>query len=195
VYERLIIVGWAVAGGLLLGGVGALFGGLAGYMSRMHGRTPGGFVGWRVLRAVESVLRRDLPYLKAGILIGAFDGASFLGVVGVLLGLLAGESEWFPSEVLAATFLGFVLLVTLAAGLGIAAYAFARGGMVGFGTACAGGLAGIYAGALAAGTTGIITGAWIGLPLGFLVGWLVRRGRPDGGRPRKTGKYFEEPES
>jgi hypothetical protein len=194
--ERLIIFGWAAGGGLLLGGVGALFGGLAGYVARFYGRRPGGFVGWRAIRAVERVLGRELSPLQAGVLIGAVDGASFLGVFGVLLGLLAGELEWFPSHVLAATYLGFILLATLAAGLGMAAYAFAHGGMIGFSTACAGGLAGIYVGALTAGTTGIIVGAWIGLLLGFLAGWLGRRGRSRTTRIREeSGLHFYSQEN
>jgi hypothetical protein len=66
------------------------------------------------------------------------------------------------------------VLATLAAGFGMAAYAFVYSGMVGFGAACAGGLAGIYVGALTAGTAGILVGAWIGLLLGFLIGRLRR---------------------
>ena len=56
--DRLILSCWVISGTVFLGAIGALFGGLAGFMARLHGRTPGGFIGWRVLRAVEEKTRR-----------------------------------------------------------------------------------------------------------------------------------------
>src|SRR5439155_469372 len=148
--DRLILSCWVISGAVFLGAIGALFGGLAGFMARLHGRTPGGFIGWRVLRAVERALRRDLSPLQAGILIGAVDGASFLGVVGALLGLLAGKADWFPNSVLLALFLGIAVVAGLAVAFGMSAYLFARGGVVLLGTACAGCLTGMYLGAMLA---------------------------------------------
>jgi hypothetical protein len=192
--ERLLIFCWAAGGGVFLGGVGALFGGLAGYMARLHGRSPGSFVGWRVLRAVERALHRELTPLRAGILIGAFDGASFLGLIGVLLGLLAGKAAWLSPAALVTIFLGVAIVAVLAVALGLAAYAFSRAGIVVFGTASAGGLVGVFIAALIAGPASILAGAWIGLLLGFGVGWLGGR-RPAGrGRSKKIRIDFEEPE-
>lgn len=193
-HERLLLFCWTAAGGIFLGGIGALFGGLAGFMARLHGRMPGGYVGWRVLRAVERVLRRELPSRQAGVLIGAFDGASFLGVIGALLGLLAGWGDWISTGPLLAIVLGFAVVAGLAVTLGMTALVLARGGMVVFGTACIGGLAGIYIGALVADSAGIMAGAWIGLMLGFLIGWLGPRGHARGKHRNRIRNNFKEPE-
>jgi hypothetical protein len=188
----LLLFCWAVGGGVFLGVVGALFGGLAGFMARWHGRTPGGFVGWRVLRAVERVLRSEMDPLPAGVLIGAFDGATFLGTVGVLIGLLAGKSEWFSTGALFAVFFGFGIIAALAAATGSTAYLIARGGMGSAGAVCIGGLAGICLGMWAAGPGGVMAGAWLGLLAGFAVGWLGTNRRDP--RTRKRRVHFEERE-
>lgn len=178
--ERIVVFCWTAAGGTFLAAIGALFGGLAGYLARLHGRSPGGFVGWRVLRAIERASRSQLPPRSAGFVVGAFDGAAFLGTIGLLLGFAAGQTEWFSTSVLMAIGYSFVVVVALAAAIGTAAYIFSRGGIVVFGTACTGGLAGIYVGALTSGAAGVLAGAWLGLALGYLVGWVGQRARPRG---------------
>ena len=192
--QRLLIFCWSAGGGLFLGGLGALFGGLAGYLARLHGRSPGSFIGWHALRAVERALHRKLTPRRAGVLIGAVDGASFLGVIGVLLGLLAGKADWLSTAALLTIYVGIAIVAALAIALGSAAYAFSRGGIVVFGTACAGGLAGIYIASLLAGPPAILTGAWIGLLLGFVVGLLGGRRPNRRNRSRNTQIDVEEPE-
>lgn len=176
--QRLVVGCWTVAGGLILGGIGAAFGGLAGYLARLHGRSPGGFVGWRVLRAIERASRSELSPRSAGLVVGACDGAAFLGTIGTLLGFVAARAEWLSSGELLAILYTFALVASLAAVIGTAAYAFTRGGVIVFGSACTGGLAGIYAGVLLAETTGMMAGAWLGLALGFVVGWAGHQARP-----------------
>jgi hypothetical protein len=190
--QRLIEFCWTAAGGIGLGGIGALFGGLAGYAARLHGQSPGGFVGWRVLRAIERVSRRELPPLSAGIVVGAFDGAAFLGAAGAILGFLASRTQWLSGGQLLAVFYTFAVVAALAAVMGMAAYSFTRGGILVFGSACTGGLAGIYIGALLAETPGMMAGAWVGLLSGFLVGSLGRRAWPRRKRRQKTPIEFEE---
>jgi hypothetical protein len=192
--QRLVIFCWTAAGGIGLGGIGALFGGLAGYAARLHGRSPGGFVGWRVLRAIEQVSRRELSPRSAGIVIGAFDGATFLGTAGALLGFVASQTEWLSGSQLLAALYTFAVVATLAAVIGTAAYSFTRGGILVFGSACIGGLAGIYVGALLAETPGMMAGAWIGLLLGFLAGSIGRRARPRRKRWENSRIEFEERE-
>jgi hypothetical protein len=192
--ERLIVACWIVAGGIFLGGIGALFGGLAGYVARLHERSPGGFVGRRALRGIERGLQRKLSPRAAGFVIGAFDGASFLGAIGVVLGWLAGKAEWLSYGTTMVIFGALAVVAALAVVFGMAAYIFTRGGIVVFGTACIGGLAGIYVGAWMAETGGIVIGAWAGLLLGFAVGWIGRRGQPHSRRWKRINIESEEPE-
>src|SRR5262249_23949279 len=149
--ERLVLFCWAAGGGVFLGVVGALFGGLAGLMARVHGRSPGGFLGWRVLRAVERVLQHEIVPAPAGVLLGAIAGAAFLGMVGVLLGLIAGNTDWLPPTAFLAIFLGIGMIAALAAAIGSTAYLLARGGVRAAGPVCVGGVAGICIGMWSAG--------------------------------------------
>jgi len=188
--QRLIVIFWSAGSGIFLASIGALFGGFAGYVARRHGRSPGGFVGWRILRSVERMSKQELSPHLAGFVIGAFDGAAFLGTLGVGFGFLIGRTEWLALGHLGPILYTFALVAALAAVVGMAAYAFANGGIVIFGSACVGGLAGVYAGALVGEAAGILIGAWIGLILGFLVGWLGRRSR----WPRTSRIHIEHEE-
>jgi hypothetical protein len=170
--NRLLIVCWTVGGGVFLGVVGAIFGGLAGFLARTHGRSPGSFLGLRVLRAIEQVQKRPLASGPAGILVGAIDGATFLGTVGILLGWLASRSESIPDAVFIAIFLAIGCIAVLAASVGTTAYLISRGGMRAAWAVCSGGLVGICVGVWAAGAGGVLIGAWLGLLLGIGLGWI-----------------------
>jgi hypothetical protein len=189
--ERFVLFCWAAGGGVFLAVVGALFGGLAGLMARVHGRSPGGFLGWRVLRAVERVLQHDIAPVPAGALVGAIDGAAFLGTVGVLLGLVAGKTDWLPPPAFLAIFLSIGMIAALAAAIGSTAYLLARGGVRAAGPVCVGGVAGICIGMWSAGAGGVMVGAWLGLLLGFAAGWLGVGREP---RTRKQRIHWEEHE-
>jgi len=188
--DRFVLFCWAVGGGVFLGVVGALFGGLAGLMARLHDRSPGGFLGWRVLRAVESVLHREISPVPAGVLVGAVDGAAFLGTVGVLLGLLAAKTDLLPPTALLAIFLGIGMIAALAAAFGGTAYLFARGGIRLFSAVCVGGVLGICTGMEIADSEGVMVGAPLGLLLGFVIGWITFSREPR----RKRRIHFEEHE-
>ena len=182
---------WAVGGGVFLGVVGALFGGLAGFMARLYGRSPGGLLGWRVLRAIERVLRHEIAPVPAGVLIGAIDGATFLGAIGVLLGLLAGKTDLLPPTAILAIYLGIGALAALAAAFGATAYMFARGGIQLFSAVCVGGILGICAGMWMAESEGVMLGAPLGLLLGFAIGWIALARKP--GRTRRIHLEEREP--
>jgi MFS family permease len=192
--DRLILVFWVIGGAAFLAIIGALFGGLAGFMARLDGREPGGIVGWHVLRAVERGLHRKLPSPHAGVLVGAFDGAAFLGAIGAILGLLAAKAEWFSNRVLLASLFGIAIVAGLAVVFGLAAYLFSRGGVVVFGTACAGGVAGIYLGAMLAEAGGILIGGGLGLLAGFAIAWLGQRRRMRNGRSNQIPVEWEDRE-
>jgi hypothetical protein len=188
--ENLVLCYWTVGGGVFLAVIGALFGGLAGFLARLHGRSPGGYLGLRVLRAVERMQRQEIAPLPAGVLIGAIDGAAFLGTVGVLLGWIASRSQSLPTATLLAIFLGIAGIAVMAAAIGSAAYLISRGGMRAAGAVCGGGFAGICIGIRMAGAPGVMVGACLGLLLGLAIGWLGSRLQS----PRKQNTEFEEEE-
>jgi hypothetical protein len=185
---KLVLVYWTVGGGLFLGVVGALFGGLAGLIARAQGRSPGGYVGLFVLRAVERVLRQDIAPLWAGVLVGACDGAAFLGALGVLLGWLASRSDEASAAAFLAIFLGIGSIAVMAAALGCMAYLISRSGMRAAWAVTGGGVAGICTGMGVAGARGVLVGALLGLLFGLALGWLTSGREP----PGKQTTQFEE---
>jgi hypothetical protein len=173
--DRLAIFLCALGGAGFLGLVGGLFGGLAGALARMHGTAPGSLLGSHVLRAIERVGGESLSPVKAGALVGTVDGASFLGVIGGLLGLLAGYGEWISPKDLIGILLGIAVLAIVAVHFGVLAYCMLRAGMRAFTAMCAGGLIGGVTGAWLGGQVGLIVGIEIGAVGGLIVGTLTRR--------------------
>ena len=173
--HRLTIFLWTLGGTCFLGLIGALFGALAGALARMKGSAPGSLLGSHVLRAFERVHEKPLSPTKAGAIVGAVDGASFLGAVGCLLGLLAGYGEWISTEFLVVIFIGIAVLAILAVHFGVLAYGFIHVGSRAFGGSCVGGLAGAVAGAVLGGGVLIFIGAEVGAVSGLIAALLTRR--------------------
>jgi hypothetical protein len=177
--ERLLLVCCTLAGGVFLAVVGALFGALAGFLARTQGRSPGSFLGLHVLRSVERVLQREIAPLSAGALVGAVDGAAFLGFVGVLFGWLASRTDAIPPTVFLAILLGIGSLAIVAAVVGTTAHLISRGGMRAAWAVCSGGLVGICIGIDAAGPVGVLVGAVVGLLVGLALSLLFRGHSPE----------------
>src|SRR5437763_1942484 len=89
-----------LAGAGSFGLVGALFGGVAGLYFHAHGKAAGGFFGPALLRAVERVLREEVPGRPRAVLSGATEGGAFLALVGVAAGAWAGLAGQGPVAVL-----------------------------------------------------------------------------------------------
>jgi hypothetical protein len=173
--DRLAIFLCALGGACFLGLIGGLFGGLAGALARMNGSAPGSLLGSRVLGAIERVGGESLSPIKAGALVGAVDGASFLGVVGCALGLLTGYGQWISPGDLVVILLGIAVLAIVATHFGVLAFCMIRAGLRAFTGMCAGGLAGGLLGAWLGGPVVLIVGTEIGAVGGLIVATLTRR--------------------
>src|SRR5438067_9783918 len=103
--EPLILLAWTLGGTLAFGVLGALFGGLAAWLSCRAGHAPGSAVGRRVAEALARLREEELTELQKGTLIGAVDGAFFLGLVGTLVGVAAARSGRAPEAWLVPLFL------------------------------------------------------------------------------------------
>jgi hypothetical protein len=173
--DRVTLILWTAGGAIFLGLVGGLFGALAGLLARTSGNAPGGWIGPRVLNAVERMLQADLTPAQAGALVGGCDGASFLGAVGCLLGLAAGSSEWFPHDALFAVFAAIAGLALLAIHFGLLAYGFLRAGIRTVGGASLGAVAGVFLGAWLIPGPGIFIGGEVGALGGLAASVMTRR--------------------
>jgi hypothetical protein len=135
-----------LAGAGSFGLVGALVGAVAGLYFHAHGKAAGGFFGPALLRAVERVLREEVPGPRRAVLGGAVEGGTFLTLVGVAAGGCAGLAGQGPVEVL----LYGAALAVLAFGavlFGVLAYGMARVGVNGLGWLVAGAVVGTFLGA------------------------------------------------
>jgi len=184
---------WTVGGAGFLSLVGALFGAVAGLLARANGSAPGGIIGSRVLRAVERVLDTELTPPQAGALVGACDGASFLGAVGCFLGLAVGHAGWFSTETLLVICLGTMILAAAAAHFGLLAYGFLRAGLRAVGVSCAGAVAGVFIGAWLLGALGIFIGGEVGALGGLLIAILSgRRAKPPAANKRLAKDTWDQ---
>src|SRR5437899_4331927 len=90
--ERLRIVLWTLAGGGFSGAVGLWFGALAAAMAWRHGQAGGGRMGRAVAEAFVRLRGRPLSEAASAALVGAAEGAGFLGALGAIAGFVAGNS-------------------------------------------------------------------------------------------------------
>lgn len=165
--KRLWFCLWVVGGTCFLGVLGALFGAIAGALARMSGSAPGGILGHRVLAAYEKVADRELTPAQCGAVVGAADGAFFLGMVGAILGLLAGANERFSNSTLLGLFLLIAALIVLALHFGLLAYGMSRAGFRAFAGASTGGVLGAVTGAAFGGLLGFFAGVEVGVVAGL----------------------------
>jgi hypothetical protein len=166
---------WAAVGLALLAPVGAVFGGIAGAVARLHGHAPGCALGRAIAHKLARLSEKEFSPTVEGFIIGSVDGALFLGMVGILVGLIAGYAGDSPNATLLLVAAAGVAVLALAALiLGSIALGLARSGTVGlvfFCFATVGGLLGLGLG----GTREAMGGLAAGAVLGVLAGLLQRR--------------------
>jgi hypothetical protein len=120
--ERLRICLWMVGGGavgLVLGGV---FGGLTGALFAQSGHTAGTGLARRIADSFARTAEHELSPLRRAVLIGATDGILFLGILGLIAGVLLGMSGRSADELLLPALVGSVALVGGAIIFGMLAY-------------------------------------------------------------------------
>jgi hypothetical protein len=170
--DRLSLLLWTLAGAFSFALIGGLFGGLASWLSWRGGSASGSIVGRRVADALARLLEGEPTAGQKAVLTGAADGALFLGLLGTLIGLLAGQHEQSPAAWLLPA---FGVLVLLAAGAilfgALASGLVRRRAVLGF---CVGGLSGALFAAFEWGVQHIVGGAAVGIVLGALVSFALK---------------------
>jgi MFS family permease len=126
-----------------------------------------------VVQALVRVRGKDFSPVMTGVVVGAVDGACFLGLAGTALGIAAGYWVWDKSPWFAEGVWGVSWLIVGAIFFGFLAY-----GLVGTGSRVVapiflGALVGTLAGYLAAGSRGLFFGALGGALLGGIGGILL----------------------
>jgi hypothetical protein len=153
--------------------LGAVFGGLVGYLSWKRGRPAGSAAGLAAARALARAAGRDNTPGTTGIVVGATDGLLFLGLAGTALGLLAarGHIEWtVPGRVA----FGLLVLAGGAVFFGGLAFGIIYSGTRGVAGVFAGGMLGAVSGALLGRSDGIVIGAVSGVFAGTILGVTSR---------------------
>jgi hypothetical protein len=173
--EPLILFAWTLGGTVAFGVLGALFGGLSGWISWRSGSASGSIVGRRVADALARLIETEMSDPQRGALIGAADGGFFLGLIGTLVGLLAARSGHAPQSWLVPLFLITVALVAGALLFGVLALGLLKLKMRAVVGASLGGLFGAVCGGWFLGALHIVPGAVAGILLGTLGVFLVPR--------------------
>jgi hypothetical protein len=152
--------------GALLGGT---FGAVVGAITWLSGRAAGTILGFRMARAYESAAESELAPGPKGALIGATDGAFFLGSTGVLVGAGVASRTSAAWEVLEPTAGAAVMLVGACIVFGMMALALARNGTDAvvplFGASVTGAVVGLH--------LGRANGLFLGLVLGLVAGTAI----------------------
>jgi hypothetical protein len=164
--ERHRIAFGLVGGAGFFGLLGACFGAVVGGLTWREGRAAGTGLGLAVARAYDRAARTELPRGLKGMIVGAVDGFTFLGVVGLLLSAVAavyGRLSWewlYP--------IGKLLLGLMFGALffGALAYGMVRGGFRAVAAVFVGGVLGALAGAGLRGADGMLPGTIAGIVLG-----------------------------
>ena len=183
--DRLRLFLWVAGGAGFFALLGALFGALAGAVTRKHGRAAGGFLGYSVAKSFERVRDEPLSDLAAGAIVGGTDGAFFLGLVGALAGAVAGHAG--TVEPVAAVWVGCgaVLLAVGAAALGLLAYGIAWAGVWSLAGVCGGAVGGALLGDRLGSRDTLLYGTTAGALVGVLLGALTRLGKTSRTAPRE----------
>src|SRR5262249_13051311 len=110
-------------GALLFAVIGALFGAVTGAMTRMDGRAAGGRLGQIVARELARRSEHEYSDVALGAVVGAADGALFLGIIRFLVGrVLAARDPAPPWRILRQLGAGLGALAVAAVGFGMLAY-------------------------------------------------------------------------
>ncbi len=173
--DSLVLFAWTLGGAVAFGLLGTLFGGFAGWHSWSSGRASGTLLARNVADALARLSEREWNDVQRGTLIGAVDGAIFLGSVGLLIGLIAGWRGQAPAEWLLPLFQIVLLLAVLAFSFGLLALGILR---LRFRAIPPLVFCSIGGGLLAAGEVGIahiVPGAVAGLVVGVVLAALFSR--------------------
>jgi hypothetical protein len=173
--ERLGIFLWTLAGAFSFALLGGLFGSLAGWLNARHGHASGTILGRKAADAVARLLERELTATGRAALVGAADGALFLGLIGTLIGLIAGQRGQAPAAWLVPAFAILLLLVIGAVFFGLLAYGLVRLRIGAVAGVFVGGMGGALFAAHSIGPAHIVPGAVAGILLGVLVCCLYPR--------------------
>jgi hypothetical protein len=191
--DRLRICLWMVGGGGLGSLLGGAFGGLTGALFAQDGRAAGTGLGRRVADAFTADAEHPLSPIRRGALVGAIDGTVFLGVLGLVGGILLGLSRRATHELLVPAVVGSAILVGGAACFGMLAYAMSSGPRA-FGGIILGGLVGAFVAALTLGVNHVLFGVVPGFFVGLLCSHAVGRYAPRFHAPQ-IGKKLRSPRS
>jgi hypothetical protein len=170
--DSLILFAWTLGGTVAFGLLGALFGGLVGWLHWRHGAS-GTLLARKLADALAQLVEQELSQAQRAALVGAADGMLFLGMAGLLIGLIAGWQGQAPDAWRVPIF-----LVTLSLAGGALVFGFLALGIVHlrFRAVLGAFTGGIVAALLAAfefGVVQIIPGAVLGMILGTLVAALL----------------------
>ena len=167
--DRLSLLLWTLGGAFSFALIGGVFGGLAGWLSWRGGNASGSIVGRRVANALARLMEGEPTEGQRAVLTGAADGALFLGLIGTLIGLLAGQHDQPPSTWLLPAFGSLVLLsagAVLFGALACGLVSLRLRAVLGF---FVGGLSGALFAAFEWGVEHIVPGAAVGIVVGALV--------------------------
>jgi hypothetical protein len=183
---------WILGSGGFGAVLGSGFGAAASALSWSSGRPVGTALGQRVAAAFANAGDQDMSPTTRGAIIGATDGSLFLGVVGIIVGILfalagtANEALFIPLAI------GGFILMLAAAFFGVLAYAVVRNGIWAVVGLFFGGLAGALGAALAFGVDHFLLGVVPGLAAGTLATFLWGRYQPSGPDERVAKPLFEK---
>jgi hypothetical protein len=170
--DSFTLFAWTLGGTAAFALLGGLFGALAGWMSWRGGSASGTAMGRKVADALARLAEDDVSDSQRAALTGAADGALFLGVFGMLFGLIAGRIDAAPGDWLVPVFAITVGLAVLAVAFGLLAAGIVRLRMPAIVGLSIGGVGGGLLAAHHAGVVHIVPGAAVGILLGTLVGAL-----------------------
>lgn len=177
--DRLSVFLWTFGGGLAFAVTGAAFGGVAGGVNARHGRTGGTILGRRLANAVARLFRGDLSDVQRGVLVGACDGAIFLGIVGVIIGLVADQAGYDPANWLAPVFLVLLGAACLAMIFGVIAFGLSGRGWQSLSWLVFGGMAGMLVAIAWIGRDHLVPCSAGGMVVGSVIGLAWPRRRRD----------------
>lgn len=175
--DRFSIFAWTLAGAFSFALLGGVFGGLAAWLSWRNGNASGSRMGRKVADAVARLFENELSAGGRGAIVGAADGALFLGLVGTLIGLIAWHRGQPPASWVVPAFVWLFLLIGGAVFFGLLACGLIHLSVPGIAGAFVGGIGGALLTARYIGVAHIVPGAVAGLVVGALAIFLLPRPR------------------
>lgn len=168
--DKLSLLAWTLLGTGAFATLGGLFGGLAGGLSWKQGRAAGSGLATRMAGALAQLLDRELSTVERGSLIGAVDGALFLGLLGTLVGLTVAHTGGEPGPWVLTALAVTTSLLGGAALFGLLAYGLLGRPLGVLMLGLLGGGIGAFVVARTWGVGHLVPGMVVGLFLGVLIG-------------------------